>query len=386
MKNALISMGNPCKDIPAIQIAGTNGKGSIASFISSGLQTLDIKAGTTTSPHLLSWCERISTNGINISSEELSKRLRSLQDVINNFKLTPFESLIAAALDHFNEQRVKLLVLEVGLGGRLDATTAHSCRPIIAMAAIGLDHCEHLGNNLTQITKEKAAIITPGSTIISAEQHPEVQKVLLEVVAFNKAHIHIVKPITDEWKLGIPGEIQKQNAAVAKAAIESLAHYGWSIDQKKIKEGFKNATWPGRLQNAKWNNMPLLVDCAHNPHATKQLSIETNKLIKGDSAIHWILAIQRHKDGPKMLHSLLKTNDYAWIVEVPGYTSWSKEDLIKITPKYRNQLRSALNVEDALSLIYSKSNNENPFVVIAGSIYLIGDLIKRKQIHLESIN
>ena len=144
MQNALIAMGNPCQSIPAIQIAGTNGKGSIANFISSGLKSLDIKAGTTTSPHLISWCERISTNGTNISPKELRERLNNLKSIINNFELTPFESLIASALDYFNDQSVELIVLEVGLGGRLDATTAHSYRPIIAMAGIGLDHCEHL--------------------------------------------------------------------------------------------------------------------------------------------------------------------------------------------------------------------------------------------------
>ena len=387
MKRALSALGEPCKSIPAIQIAGTNGKGSIASFINSCLQRLEIKAGVTTSPHLISWCERISINGELISHNQLKERLITLKPIIKEFQLTPFETLIACALEHFRQQKVDLLVLEVGLGGRLDATTAHPYRPIIAMGGIGLDHCDHLGNNLKAIAKEKAAIILPESTVISAHQHPEVEKVLTEVVREQKAILHLVKPLTTEWSLGLPGEIQKQNAAVAKGALEALKDYGWQIDENKIKEGLAKAFWPGRLQKAKWKDIPIIIDCAHNPHATKQLSLERDQWDGEKNGIYWIFAIQKQKDAPSMINSLLRPNDIAWITPVPNHSSWMKKDLLKSNPKYSSQLKNTSTIEEALcEIALYKEKKKKSKIVITGSIYLLGELIKRQLIKLDQIN
>ena len=145
MQAALNALGDPCASVPAIQVAGTNGKGSIAAFLAAALKRAGITTGLTTSPHLVSWCERISIDGEQISELTLRKRLIELQSIGKQHQLTPFEQLLAVAFVHFQANAVDLLVLEVGLGGRLDATTAHPDRPVIAMAAIGLDHCEHLG-------------------------------------------------------------------------------------------------------------------------------------------------------------------------------------------------------------------------------------------------
>ena len=170
MQAALEALRSPCQEVPAIQVAGTNGKGSIASFLASALHRAEIRCGLTTSPHLISWCERICVDGRPIAHDCLRDALIALRPISDHHRLTPFEQLLAVALSHFHREQVELLVLEVGLGGRLDATTAHRCRPVIALAAIGLDHCEHLGETLTLIAREKAAVITPGATVISAAQ------------------------------------------------------------------------------------------------------------------------------------------------------------------------------------------------------------------------
>ena len=384
MRIALKSIGEPCKSIPAIQIAGTNGKGSIASFISSCLKELGIKSGITTSPHLISWCERIRTNNELISLAELKKNLISLRPVINKYELTPFESLITCALNHFNRKEVELLVLEVGLGGRLDATTAHPYRPIIAMGGIGLDHCEQLGNNLKAITKEKAAIIQPGSVVITAKQHQEVEIILKEICLTQKARLHFVKPLGKEWNLGIPGDIQAQNAAVAKRALESLSEFGWEINERDIKKGLSNAIWPGRLQKAQWKSTPIIIDCAHNAHAAKQLSLERKNWEGEELGINWVLAMQTQKDAPSILNSLLQPNDLAWIVPVPNHSSWEKEVLLKNNPRYSHQIRSSLHVEEALYKISLKHKKQSPNIVITGSIYLLGDLLKRKVVNLKN--
>jgi len=151
MSLAINAMGDPCKETPAIHIAGTNGKGSIAAFINSVLSLVNIKTGVTTSPHLVVWVERICINRTPISKEEFQSLSLSLSPIAKKYSLTPFECVIAIALKYFSLREVELLILEVGLGSRLDATTAHQYRPIIAFGAVGLDHCEYLGNSLEKI-------------------------------------------------------------------------------------------------------------------------------------------------------------------------------------------------------------------------------------------
>ena len=139
---ALEELNNPCKNIPAIQIVGTNGKGSIAAFIENILYVEKKNIGVTTSPHLLDICERIRVNKENIDKEEFKRLFKKIENNLSTHKLSPFERIICCALEFFDLKKVDLLILEAGLGGRLDATTAHSLRPIIAIGNIGLDHKE----------------------------------------------------------------------------------------------------------------------------------------------------------------------------------------------------------------------------------------------------
>ena len=154
IKKALQELGNPCKNIPAIQIIGTNGKGSIAAYLESILFEAKRNFGVTTSPHLLDVCERIRVNKKNINKTDFEKIYRLIEKNFSKFELTPFEKIICCALNFFNHKKVELLILEAGLGGRLDATTAHKFRPIIAIGNIGLDHKEFLGDTIEKIAKE----------------------------------------------------------------------------------------------------------------------------------------------------------------------------------------------------------------------------------------
>ena len=375
---ALQKIGNPCSQVPAIQIVGTNGKGSIASFIQSSLKTAGIKSGVTTSPHLLNWCERIQVDGTSISPEEFRSRLTSIKAITESNNLTPFELVIATALDHFDNNNVELLVLEAGLGGRLDATTAHPFRPIIAMADIGLDHCEYLGETLKKITQEKTAVISSGSFVISGLQHPDVIEVINQTVDRKHAKIRWVDPISKNWQLGLNGEIQRKNAAVAKGALEALQPLGFKIDEQKICEGFALANWPGRLQQVYWERWPLLIDGAHNPHAAEQLSKERNNWPSQELGVQWVLGIQSHKEAPRMLRHLLKPNDIAWIVPVPNHKSWSKLDISMACPELAKQFRQAKKVEEVFKLLLTEHQWPKPPPVVGGSLYLIGDLLKEK--------
>ena len=378
MAQAINAMGDPCQNIPAIQIAGTNGKGSIAAFINSILSLVTIKTGVSTSPHLVDWNERICINQTKISKEEFSSLRQALRPIIDKYNLTPFESIIAIALKYFSTKEVELLLLEVGLGGRLDATTAHRNRPIIALGAIDLDHCEYLGNSLEKIAIEKASVITPKSTVISAEQNDIVKKVFRDMAIRQESVIHWVEPLPANWELGLSGAIQHENAAVAKGVIESLKNIGWSISEEQIRKGLLNAKWPGRLQTMKWKGLPVLVDGAHNPHAAKQLSIERDTWPDQESGVFWILGIQKQKDILNILKNLIREKDYAWIVPIPGQKSWSKDQILSFYPSNKNQIKEAFNVEEVLFKLKGLEKWPTPKPIVTGSLHLIGDLFQRK--------
>ena len=376
MDAALRELDHPCRTIPAIQVLGTNGKGSIVSFLESALCAAGLRCGVTTSPHLVSWCERIRIQGTPIAIETLRSRLQALQPLNERHRLTPFELLVTAALLEFHRHACELLVLEVGLGGRLDATTAHPCRPVVAVASIGMDHCEHLGHSLTAIATEKAAAIPPNATVISCGQDPAVQEVLEATCRNKQAKLHWVEPLDSTWQLGLPGAIQRSNAAVALGALQALSGLGWSLPEAVIQEGFATAHWPGRLQTVLWNQHRLRLDGAHNPPAALQLAQERGQWPHASKGVVWILAIQAHKDAVAMLQTLLQPQDQAWIIPVPSHRSWSRSALLQALPQLEQQLQEADGLDSVLHQL-SSNGWPTPMPIVAGSLYLIGDLFAR---------
>ena len=387
MQRALKTLGHPCGSVPAVQVVGTNGKGSIASFVHSGLVHAGISTGLTTSPHLVDWTERIRVGSTQISSQELRQHLETLQPLARTEALTPFELLITAALVHFEQANLEWLVLEAGLGGRLDATTAHWNRPLLAVASIGLDHCEHLGSSLTAVAREKAAAITPGATVISAHQVSEVTTVLQQACEQAGAQLCWVEPLDSSWQLGLSGHLQRSNAAVAKAVLEQIRNLGWTITDTNIREGLAAAHWPGRLQTMHWRGKDVLVDGAHNPPAAEALALERQHWPHQANGVTWILGIQAHKQAPTMLKTLLKPQDQAWIVPVPGHRSWTRTQLLNENPGWTRQLHALPDsapahpkseaVAEVLTLLEQRGW-PTAAPVIAGSLYLIGHLLEQK--------
>lgn len=393
MERALAELGHPCQTVPAVQVVGTNGKGSIASFVHAGLVAAGIRTGLTTSPHLVEWTERIRVNHAQISTTALRCRLEALQPVAARQRLTPFELLITAALEHFAAEQVSWLVLEAGLGGRLDATTAHPNRPVLAVAAIGLDHCEHLGHSLTAVAHEKAAAIQPGAVVISAPQPQEVVTVLSARAQAMNAELQWVEPLDATWTLGLPGEHQRSNAAVAKAVLERIQAMGWPIAMPAIRTGLAETRWPGRLERMSWRGHDVLIDGAHNPPAAEVLRRERRHWRNAKQGITWILAIQAHKEAPAMLRTLLEPQDQAWIVPVPGHRSWTRSMLLREHPTWGDQLLElpATAIEqhqnDAVIQVLEQLERQGwptAMPVIAGSLYLIGELLGNRALERSS--
>ena len=382
MTIALEHLHQPARSIPAVQVVGTNGKGSIACLIHYGLMAAGLCSGLTTSPHLVSWCERIRVNNQLISITALRQTLEQLQPLTEQCRLTPFEQLICSALIHFEAQRPDWLVLEAGLGGRLDATTAHSWRPLIAVASIGMDHREHLGPSLQAIAAEKAAAIGEGAHVISATQEPEVSAVLEQRVNEVQGTLQWVDALDESWNLGLSGALQKRNGAVAAAALQWMSTRNEVISSRAIREGFAAARWPGRLQWMRWRGLRLRVDGAHNPPAAIELARERCSWSSAGSRQIWILAIQAQKQAPEMLQQLLGPLDKAWIVPVPGHRSWSLGQLKPALPLQAHQLKSAETALEALDQLVDQGWPASA-PVLAGSLYLIGHLMENGTLEAE---
>ena len=376
LQAALAELGNPESRFAAVQVAGTNGKGSICTLVHQALLAAGIRAGLYTSPHLVSWTERIRLGHDPIAAPCLRRHLETATPIAQRHQLTPFELVTAAAFLAFAEADLELVVLEVGLGGRLDATTCHPHRPVIGFASVGLDHAEFLGPDPATIAAEKAGVLQPGAVAFSAPQSPEVAAVLSDRAAAVGAELRWVEPLDlNQWPLGLSGAVQAANGAVALGLLRALKERGWPVNDPAIRRGFAAARWPGRLQQLSWHGLPLLLDGAHNLPAALALRAELDDhperhgLASGPR--YWLLGMLANKQGPEIAAALLAPGDRAWIVPVPGHACWSLEALTAANPRLASQLHSAPSLEAGLTLAGTCSGR----IVVAGSLYLLGQLL-----------
>jgi dihydrofolate synthase/folylpolyglutamate synthase len=385
---ALADLGHPERRFAAVQVAGTNGKGSIATLVHRSLLAAGIHAGLYTSPHLVCWTERILLGAEAITAAELRRQLLAARRAAERHGLTPFELITAAGFLAFAAAGCELVVLEVGLGGRLDATTCHPDRALVGFACVGLDHREFLGPDLASIAAEKAGVLRPGAIAVSAPQAPEVAAVLERQARLLSAELRWVAPlpqaadgslaIAGRWcACGLAGSVQAANAAVALGLLQALAARGWPIGEEAIIAGFAAARWPGRLQQLSWHGVPLLLDGAHNPPSAVALRRELDRhpgrhgLAPGPRL--WLLGILASKQGSELLEALLAPGDQAWIVPVPGHASWSRRDLAAALPALAGQLSQAPTLAAAITLAGAAAAGQR--LIVAGSLYLIGALL-----------
>jgi dihydrofolate synthase/folylpolyglutamate synthase len=390
LQAALAELGHPERRFAAVQVAGTNGKGSICTLVHGSLLAAGIPAGLYTSPHLVSWTERIRLGADPISPAALRRQLESARPAAERHGLTPFELVTAAAFLAFAEAGLPLVVLEVGLGGRLDATTCHPDRAVIGFATVGLDHREFLGPDPASIAAEKAGVLQPGAVALSAPQTPAVAAVLEQRAKATGSELRWLEPleqaadgsvrIDDRWcPCGLPGRVQAANGAVALGMLRVLGERGWRIPTAAIREGFAAARWPGRLQQLEWKGIPLLLDGAHNPPAAaalrEELDAQPSRHGLAPGARQWVLGILGNKQGPELVETLLGPADRAWIVPVPGHGSWSRCQLAEAIPPLAAQLQEAADLDQGLRLASQAAPGQR--LIVAGSLYLIGDLLAR---------
>ena len=390
MQAALADGGHPERRFAAVQVAGTNGKGSIATQLHCILLAAGWRCGIYRSPHLVSWCERIQLEAAWIDADTLRADLGRWQAIGQRHGLSPFELLTAAAFDRFAAEGLPLVVLEVGVGGRLDATTAHPQRPVVGFGPIGMDHCDLLGDNLAAIAREKAAVMAGAQVAISGPQAPEVAQVLRQEAQRWDCNLRWVEPLATEAqggpRLGLAGNLQRSNAAVAVAMAEALHALGWAISPQAIQRGLAAARWPGRLERRQFRGFPLLLDGAHNPPGAQALRDELDRLEAeaeaeagggsgsgGDQRPRrWLLGMQISKEAPQLLDALLRSGDQVALVPVPDLPSWSRAELVAARPQLAPQLREVATPDEGLEWLVA---SPGPLPVVAGSLHLLGAVI-----------
>ena len=281
-----------------IHVAGTNGKGSVCAMIDSICRAAGYRTGLFTSPHLITYRERIRVDGEMIGQNEVALGLTALREKIRSWDPHPtfFEITTALALDHFKKSRCELIVLETGPGGRLDATNALS--PVVSvLTPIGYDHEKWLGHTLEAIAGEKAGIIKPRVPVVSAPQKPEAEKVVRGRADECVAPLQFVREHYSDGTVGLAGKHQRENAAVAIAAL----HAGKvAIDDDAIVRGLANVEWPARFQ--RWDER-IIIDGAHNPSGATVLA-DTWRDQFGDDRATIILAVLREKNVDEICRAL----------------------------------------------------------------------------------
>lgn len=394
------ALGNPQDSFAAVHVAGTNGKGSVATLIAETLDAAGFGVGRFTSPHLRKFNERIVIRGAPLSDTALAAALDKVEAAASSLPAelgepTFFEVATAAGFTAFRDAGIKLAVVEVGLGGRLDATNVIT--PLVSViTSIGLEHCEYLGDTLAAIAREKGGIIKRGRPVVLGPLEEEAHAALVSIARENGAPL-IDSPsvVTSalssasldgltlrlssserdlgKVKLGLVGAYQAQNAATALAAIDVLSSVlGIEMPDDAIREGFSNAHWPGRFDLVS-KDPPIIIDGAHNPHAIRALR-QSLKAIKFKGPIALVTGFCADKDVSSAIRLLAPVAKRAWAVATPTPRTLPPEECAVL-------LRAA-GLETGLSelpraLMEAKqwARENSGMVLVCGSLYLAGEAL-----------
>jgi len=392
-------LGNPHKLFRTLHVGGTNGKGSTSAIAASILQAAGFNVGLFTSPHLISFTERIRINGAEIPEPDvvgLAEELRDVASRIDDFSPTFFEVVTAMALLYFSRQKIDIALMEVGMGGRLDATNIIS-PDVCVITQISYDHMEFLGKTLREIAQEKAGIIKKGIPVVTAHQEPESMDVIKTKSKENDADLYaygsefssqLCREDTsgihfdyrdaptqiDDLYLPLAGIHQMHNASVAIKAVSLVSQ---PMTDRFIKEGLERTKWPGRLEYIH-HDPPVLIDGAHNPAAAAVLSQTLqNIFLKTYKRIILILGIMGDKDIAGILKPLLPLASHS-ILTRPSYTrAASPETLARIAESMGfSSIHTAHTVKDALEMGMNDARNfqlGSALIVVTGSFYTIGE-------------
>lgn len=386
-------MGDPHKKLKYVHVAGTNGKGSIVSFLSSILMEAGYKVGIFTSPYIQRFSERIKINRQEIAGEDLARITAFVKEKVEQMVAqgenhpTEFEIVTAIAFQYYLESGCDIVVLEVGLGGRFDSTNIIGTPEAAVISTIGYDHMEWLGDTLPRIAFEKAGIIKPEGDVILYPQPEEVELVFSEVCAQRGARLHRVDFSGMElleygdggqcfhWcdykniKINLIGEHQTKNAAVAITAAEVLTKKGWRLEKESIRRGLEAARWPGRLEILSREPM-FIIDAAHNPEGARALRSALDTYFPEKRRI-FIMGVMKDKDYKVMIETVIPGADRVVTLTPENPRALRADELANNVRRYCKSVSVSDTIEHAVKVSLEAATPDS-LVCAFGSLYFIG--------------
>ncbi|HEU4763970.1 MAG TPA: folylpolyglutamate synthase/dihydrofolate synthase family protein [Gemmatimonadales bacterium] len=365
-------LGRPQDQFVSVHVAGTNGKGSVTTLLAEALRAAGWRVGHYTSPHLVSFRERIRVNGVTISADAVAAWTAELQPLIEERGATFFEASTAIAFADFAARGVEIAVVEVGLGGRLDSTNVIT--PLVSgVTKIARDHMKYLGDTLEAIAREKAGIAKPGVPFIIGETDPQIVEVLRAEAAARGAE-PVVVPAERRWEgpLGLAGPHQRRNAAVAEGMLTALPA-AYRPDTAAVSAGFRAARLPGRFdRRGKW-----LFDVAHNPDGMRALvtALEAEGIPR---PIHAVVSILGDKEWPEMLVELDRAVDRGVLTVAPSAEGrrWTLDWLREwLDDPSRPPARASWHLEPDFRQALAEAERGAGTVLVTGSFHTVGDVM-----------
>ncbi|MBW2095178.1 MAG: bifunctional folylpolyglutamate synthase/dihydrofolate synthase [Deltaproteobacteria bacterium] len=388
--NLLNAFGNPHERQNYVHIAGTNGKGSVAAFLASILREAGFRIGVYTSPHLLRFTERFRINGREMSRETAAQLINELRGVVvQEEPPTFFEATTAMALVYFAREKTDLAIMEVGMGGRLDATNI--IRPLVSVITnISLEHQDFLGTSIKEIAGEKAGIIKEGVDLVTGARKPRVVKEFRRLCQEKKApfwrigeqvryrltpsglHYYGLARRMKGIRLGLKGHFQARNAALALAAGELLERKGFPVSREQVRMGLRNVDWPGRMQVIS-TNPEILLDGAHNPGAARALASALQEEYRGRRVI-MVIGVMDDKDIREILKWIVPLGDHIIYTRPQYYRAAAPERLMAEAASFEvpgeivPALFPALDRARALA-------HPSDVIVVCGSLFTVGEAL-----------
>ena len=397
VRTLLAALGGPHRRFPSVLIAGTNGKGSTAATLASILNASGLRTGLYTSPHLARPNERIRVEGTEISDDDFARLYFRVDDAARQLlgsgglpqSPSYFEVLTAEAFLYFAERQVDLAVLEVGMGGRLDATNV--VEPLVSIITdISLDHTEWLGSTISAIAREKAGILRPDGVMITLPQHPDANRVLGEVavelnvrgvsgVPFMPPTVGVAGPYEIE-ALGFPiqvdspltGAHQHRNIALAiAAAVELASRHGFPITPDAIANGIHLTRWPGRLERVTARGVEWILDVAHNPAGAWALRSSLRGILEVRMPRTLVFGCLRDKPVAELAQILFPLFDHVVLAPIHTSRAAATADLLAAAQSTGTPAIVAASVSEALE--QASAVTDGGIAVVSGSVYLVGE-------------
>jgi len=373
MERLLAALGNPERGLRCLHVAGTNGKGSVCAFAESMLRASGHRVGLYTSPHLVEFAERIRINGVNASAQEIAIGINRLREVTAGWseaeQPTFFELVTALAFELFARAGCEVVVLETGLGGRLDATNL-APKVACAITPIALDHAEWLGDTLGKIACEKAGILRPGVPAVTGLQEAEAAEVLSSAAAELGTPLQwINEPLPRTTLLGLAGSHQRHNAALALGLVRAA---GFELSDEAVASGLASVAWPGRFHRLLGGK--LILDGAHNVHAARQL-VATWREEFGGQRCRLIFGALTDKNPEALLAELAPLAEEIFLVPVASARGGDPKDLAELSVSFGVPTYLFASLGAAMAFVESFDAPPQAPVLLTGSLFLVGEAL-----------